>query len=148
MKQLSAAYALLSKDEKNALSKVPGSTDPSLEEVDNEVTRNGNRDHVDRTHNDDANGPRNTMLVNTSMVRGTLSAQIRYNQAQKAVNTGLDEVSRAYSTPPPTIDQGGTHAFSRLSMLQRHAAARLCFLQFQTILLLTAFNLYDAHLVP
>ncbi|PLW23191.1 hypothetical protein PCASD_14821 [Puccinia coronata f. sp. avenae] len=91
MKQLLAAYALLSKDEKNALLKVPGPNNPSLKDIDNEATPNGNQSHVGGTHTDNVSGPRNTMSVNASMVRGTLSAQIRYNQAQKAVNTWLDE---------------------------------------------------------
>ena len=41
MKQLLAAYALLSEDEKNALLKVLGRTDPSLEDIDNEATHDG-----------------------------------------------------------------------------------------------------------
>ncbi|PLW29404.1 hypothetical protein PCASD_20385 [Puccinia coronata f. sp. avenae] len=91
MKQLLVAYALLSKDEKNALLKVPGPKDPSLEDIDNKATPNGDQSHVGGTHTEDVSGPRNTMLVNASMVRGTLSAQIQYNQAQKAVKTWLDE---------------------------------------------------------
>jgi hypothetical protein len=98
MKQLLAAYALLSKDEKNALLKVPGPNDPSLEDIDNEATPNGDQSHVGGTHTDDVSGPCNTMLVNASMVRGTLSAQIQYNQAQKAVNTWLDEVGLLHSS--------------------------------------------------
>jgi hypothetical protein len=73
MKQLSVAYALLSKDEKAALSNHPNCSDPASENPSND-------------NNDKDNSPVQACSVNTNMVRGTVSAKDHNEKAKKAIN--------------------------------------------------------------
>ncbi|PLW55401.1 hypothetical protein PCANC_02294 [Puccinia coronata f. sp. avenae] len=85
MKQLSVAYALLSEDEKAALSNQLSPADPTSENAA-----------------DDDNDKDNILVqapsVNTNMVRGTVSAKVRHKKAKKVMDAWLDEAVNVTKT--------------------------------------------------
>jgi hypothetical protein len=78
MKQLSEAYSLLSEEEKAALATNPNLNDSPAEE-----------DSSSPVDCEDDTDP----SINPNLLRGTVSAKDRYEKAQKAMNTWLEQVS-------------------------------------------------------
>ncbi|PLW40008.1 hypothetical protein PCANC_11556 [Puccinia coronata f. sp. avenae] len=80
MKQLSEAYSLLSEEEKAALETNPNLNDSPAEE-----------DSSSPVNCEDDTDP----SINPNLLRGTVSAKDRYEKAQKAMNTWLEQQKRA-----------------------------------------------------
>ncbi|PLW24367.1 hypothetical protein PCASD_08379 [Puccinia coronata f. sp. avenae] len=87
MKQLSEAYSLLSEEEKAALETNPNLNDSPAEE-----------DSSSPVNCEDDTDP----SINPNLLRGTVSAKDRYEKAQKAMNTWLEQpTSRSFARNLP-----------------------------------------------